>query len=281
MESIDGKKFDGDYYSSMGEMKLTFLGSGTSVGIPAIGCGCPVCLSDDPRDRRSRCSVWMRAPDKTWIIDTGPDLREQCLRAGITTLDAVLISHAHNDHIMGFDDLRRFAYARGGSLPVYAREHTMDALSRIFHYAFDPTKITPGYLHAEPHIIHEPFQLGKTRVTPVPVLHGNVPTIGFRFDYPGGPALFYASDVKEIPAESMALLHGLDAIIIDGLRFREHPTHMNVAEATAVSEALGSPPTWLTHLACDVAHARDSQRLAPHVQFAYDSLELTFPCTDF
>lgn len=220
----------------------------------------------------------MRGPGASWIVDTGPDLRQQCLREGIEAIDAVLVSHPHTDHIMGFDDLRRFAYVRGGILPVHATAPTMGVLERMFGFAFDASLRTPGYLHVDKRLIDGPFRLGGTRVTPIPVIHGNVPTIGFRFDVDGGPSLFYASDVKSIPESSMELLSGLDALVIDGLRFREHPTHLDIPAAIELSRELGAPRTWLTHFSCEVSHAEAEKSLPSHVRLAYDSLEIDLSC---
>lgn len=220
----------------------------------------------------------MRGPGASWIVDTGPDLRQQCLRAGIEAIDAVLVSHPHTDHIMGFDDLRRFAYVRGGTLPVYATSSTMGVLESMFGFAFHPALRTPGYLHVDKQIIEGSFRLGGTRITPVPVIHGNVSTIGFRFDVDAGPSIFYASDVKSIPPSSLELLRGLDVLVMDGLRFREHPTHLDIPAAIEISRELGSPPTWLTHFSCEVCHAEAENDLPSHVRLAYDTLELVFPC---
>jgi phosphoribosyl 1,2-cyclic phosphate phosphodiesterase len=257
--------------------RIQFLGTGTSVGIPAIGCRCPVCRSDDPRDRRLRCSIWVRGGGLSWLVDTGPDLRQQCLRAGIGALDAVLITHPHTDHIMGFDDLRRFCGRHPEGLPVFAPPGVLEVLEQAFAFAFHPRQRWPGYLHPRPCPVTGPFQLGQTRVTPVPVEHGAVPAVGYRFDFPGGPSLAYMSDVKRVPVAGLRALAGIDLLVTDGLRFKEHPTHMNFTEALELSESLGRPRTWLTHFSCDVAHAAAEANLPPHVRMAYDTLELAFP----
>jgi phosphoribosyl 1,2-cyclic phosphate phosphodiesterase len=251
---------------------ITFLGSGTSVGVPAIGCGCAVCRSEDARDKRLRCSLRVQTPTASWIVDTGPDLRQQCLRAGIVSVDAVLVSHAHMDHIMGFDDLRRFSRDHEAGLPVYAAAETLRVLEKIFGYAFAPKKRWRGYLYPQGHPIEGPFFLGKTRVQAVPVVHGTVTARGFRFDFEGGTSLAYMSDVKAVEAEGMAILQGVDVLITDALRFRPHPTHMNFEEALALSESLGRPRTFFTHFSCDVSHAEAERDLPSHVALAYDML---------
>jgi len=263
----------------MAEFKLTFLGTGTSVGIPAIGCDCSVCHSNDPKDKRFRSSIWVRGPGASWLVDSGPDLRQQCLRAGIKSIDAVLYTHPHTDHIMGFDDLRRFSWQRGGNLPIYARKETIEALSSAFFFAFDDAKRMPGYIHPQPHLIDGPFALGRTRISPIPVVHGMVDTIGYLMHPEGGPRIAYISDMKEITAEGRTLLEGVDVLITDGLRHRPHPTHQTISEAIALSEQLGSPETWLTHMSCEVSHEKDSDNLPSHVRLAYDTLTLSYPCT--
>lgn len=258
-------------------MELVFLGTGTSVGVPAIGCGCEVCRSEDPRNKRRRCSVWIRVGDFSLVVDTGADFRAQCLDAGITRVDAVLISHAHCDHIMGFDDLRRPAAGLDRRLPVYALPETLEVLRRCFAHAFDPSPPMPGYLSAVGVEVGGVFAVGPLEVTPVPVKHGHVATTGFVFRAAGIEPVAYVSDVKEITPEGMAALEGVGCLILDGLRDRPHPTHLTVADALEVSAALGNPPTWLTHFSCDLDHAELERRLPPHVRPAYDKLKLNFP----
>jgi len=262
----------------MTEFKLTFLGTGTSVGIPAIGCDCPVCLSNDPKDKRLRSSVWARGPGASWLIDTGPDLRQQCLRANIREIDAVLYTHCHTDHIMGFDDLRRFSWQMGGKIPIYGQKETLDALSSAFFFAFDESHRMPGYIHPLPHLVDAPFNIGQTTITPLPVHHGKVDTIGYLMHPEGGPRIAYLSDMKDFPAESRSLLAGVDVLITDGLRHRPHPTHQTIDEAIQLSKHLGEPETWLTHFSCEVSHAKVSRNLPSHVRLAYDTLTLSYPC---
>lgn len=258
----------------MARTRITFLGTGTSVGVPAVGCGCEVCRSDDPRDKRLRCSLWVESDGQGWIVDTGPDLRAQCLRSGIEAVDAVLLTHPHTDHIMGFDDLRRFSSAHEDGLPVHASRGTLEVVEQAFAFAFHPRERWKGYLHPRACPIDGPFFLGGTRVIAIPVVHGAVPTNGFRFDFPGGPSVAYFCDVKDVPETSHRLIEGVDVLITDGLRFRSHATHMNFEEAIAFSESLGRPRTWLTHFSCEVSHARAERGLPAHVSLAYDMLTL-------
>ncbi len=255
-------------------LRLTFLGTGTSTGVPMIGCDCAVCRSTDARDQRLRCSLWMQAPDLQWVVDTGPDFRTQCLRAGIRHLDAVLITHPHTDHIMGFDDLRRFTFGENESIPVYGSAETLNALRRVYDFAFNGQNRYTGYLKPDPREVSEPFFLGRTEVTPVPVSHGRVDTTGFMFQYAGGSRVAYLPDCKHIPESSLAIMEGVDVFIVDALRRREHPTHFNVDEALAAARTVRARQTWLTHLSHELSHAELESELPSGVGIARDGLIL-------
>jgi phosphoribosyl 1,2-cyclic phosphate phosphodiesterase len=257
-----------------GELRITFLGTGTSTGVPMIGCDCAVCRSPDERDKRLRCSLWIQAPDLQWVVDTGPDFRTQCLRAGVRHLDAALITHPHTDHIMGFDDLRRFTFGEGESIPVYGSRETLDALRRVYEFAFNGQNWYAGYLKPDPREADGPFLLGATRVTPLPVSHGRVDTTGFLFQCGGGARIAYLPDCKHIPDSSLALLDEVDVLIVDALRRREHPTHFNVDEALAAASAVRARQTWFTHLSHELSHAELEAELPPRVRIAYDGLVL-------
>lgn len=239
-----------------------------------IGCDCPVCLSTDPRDKRLRCSLWIQTPEMQWVVDTGPDFRTQCLRAGVRHLDAVLITHPHTDHIMGFDDLRRFTFGENEIMPVYGSADTITALRRVFDFAFNGENRYAGYLKPAPHEVHEPFMLGSTSVTPLPVEHGRVRTTGFLFQHLNGARVAYIPDCKLIPPETLVLMQDVDVFIIDSLRRREHPTHFNVEEALAAAGSIRARQTWLTHLSHELGHAELEAELPPHVQIATDGLVL-------
>jgi phosphoribosyl 1,2-cyclic phosphate phosphodiesterase len=257
-----------------GKLRLTFLGTGTSTGVPMIGCDCAICLSRDPRDKRLRCSLWMQAADLQWVVDTGPDFRTQCLRAGVRHLDAALITHPHTDHIMGFDDLRRFTFGEGESIPVYGSGETLNALRRVYDFAFNGLNRYTGYLKPDPREVSGPFLLGRTTVTPLPVAHGRVNTTGFLFQNAGGARVAYLPDCKHIPDTTMTLLENVDIFIVDALRRREHPTHFNVDEALAAARAVRAGQTWLTHLSHELGHAELEAELPPNVRIAYDGLVL-------
>lgn len=259
------------------ELELLFLGTGTSVGIPMIGCHCAVCTSEDPRDKRDRCSVFMRSPELAWVIDTGPEFRHQCLRAGISHLDAVLYTHEHTDHVMGFDDLRRFTYGEQASLPVHGNASVLSALRRAFAFAFDGTNRPAGYFKPAPREVKGPFHLGKTEVTPLPVVHGGAETNGYLFSRGGNKLVGYIPDVKQIPQETLRRLQGVDTFIVDCLRERPLPTHFSVEEALAAVEAVAPRRAFFTHLCHELGHASFEITLPSHIRVAYDGLRLQWP----
>lgn len=255
-------------------LEITFLGTATSVGVPMIGCDCAVCHSDDPRDWRDRASIHVRSSEAQWVVDTGPDFRRQCLREGIRQLDAVLLTHSHTDHIMGFDDLRRFTVAAGARLPVHATPACLEALRAAFQFAFNGQNEYVGYLKPDPRPIEGPFLVGRTEVVPVPVVHGKVPTIGFLFRRDGRARAAYLPDVKSVPDPSLQLLEDVPVLITDALRFTEHPTHMSIDEAVALARRVRARRTWLTHFHCQVGHAATEEKLPPDVRLAYDGLRI-------
>jgi phosphoribosyl 1,2-cyclic phosphate phosphodiesterase len=253
------------------------MGSGTSQGVPMIGCRCPVCLSADPKDKRTRSSIYLETPEATLLVDTTPDLRQQALREGLDHLDAVLFTHPHADHMMGFDDLRRFCEMQGGALPVYGSAETLGQLERIFFYAFKPKATFPGYVHVQPHIVTEPFQLGGLEITPLPVPHGAFETNGYLFSLGGRKLLAYLSDCASVPESVRALTEGVEELIIDGLRDKPHPTHLNVSGAIEAARAIGARRAFLTHLTHEKTHADRLRELPAGIQVAFDGMKLEWP----
>lgn len=256
------------------DFELTFLGTGTSVGVPMIACDCEVCRSTDPRDRRDRCSIYLSTPEASWVVDTGADFRHQCLRENIRHLDAALFTHEHTDHIMGFDDLRRFTFGEDALMPIHATAPTLAALQKAFGFAFDGTNRYPGYFKPDPRPIDGPFWIGETQVTPLPVLHGKVDTIGFLFTRAGRKRLAYISDVKIIPDETMALMQGVETLVVDCLRHRPIHTHFIVEESLAAAAASRAGRTYFTHLCHELGHAEFEATLPPEIWVAYDGLRL-------
>ncbi len=250
--------------------KITVLGSGTSVGVPTIGCHCAVCTSTDPRDNRLRPSVLVSYGDRNVLIDTTPDFRTQALRAGIHHLHAVVYTHSHADHMMGFDDVRPFNFRQSGDIPVYAAADTMEALRRCFSYVFDGAERNTNVPHIDARIIDGPFDLFGMEFVPIPVLHGRHMIYGFRF---GNAA--YLTDHSEIPESSMDLLRGLDVIFLDALRYKPHPTHSTVERSIQTVEALGVKRAFFTHICHDLGHERAESMLPPHIRLAYDGLEIS------
>lgn len=258
----------------MSAFELTFLGTGTSVGVPMIGCDCETCRSTDPRDKRTRSSIYVNAPDFAFIVDTGPDFRMQCLRENIRRVDSVVFTHPHMDHVTGFDDVRRFTIGEDALMPVYGLPETLEALQRIFYFSFNSVNKWRGYLKADARVIEGPFMLGQTHVTPLPVKHAKVNTLGYLFTRGGKKICAYFSDIKEPMPDTVGQIRGVDTLIVDGLRHTPHPTHMNFAEALALSAEVKPRQTWLTHIACEIKHEREDEKLPKGVNIAYDGLRL-------
>jgi phosphoribosyl 1,2-cyclic phosphate phosphodiesterase len=246
-----------------------FLGTGTSHGVPMIGCDCEVCRSTDARDQRTRPSIYLECDDGLRVlVDTTPDLRAQALREHIRRVDAILFTHSHADHIMGLDEVRRFNMLTRQPLPVYADAGTLADLRRTFAYIFESDAPKGGGvpdLRLFP--IAGPFMIGHQDVVPVPLGHGPWHILGFRF----GP-IAYLTDCNRVPEASLALLEGLDCLVLDALRHRPHPTHFTLEQATAVARRIGARRTYFTHIAHDLAHAATCAALPPGMALAHDGL---------
>lgn len=249
-------------------MKLTFLGTGTSTGVPSIACDCETCLSEDPRDKRLRTSVLIEHAGNAVLVDTSSDFRQQALRANIRKLDAVLITHCHVDHVFGLDDVRPLNF-RFGALPVFANEIAWIDLRRIFKYVFEPTHFGGGLPQLIPHTVYSnaPFCIGEIEITPLEVIHGRLPVAAYRFN-----DFAYATDLKTIPPDSMDGLRGLDVLVLDCVRIKPHTTHLCLDEALAMIEDLKPRRAFLTHLNHDILYERDSRLLPDNVRFAFDQL---------
>ena len=263
----------GDPGPGAGELRVRILGSGTSQGLPRIACECATCTSADPRDRRLRASALLAWGACRVVIDCGPDFRAQALSADLDRLDAVLLSHEHQDAIGGLDDLRRFNEIAGDYLPVHGLPETLEVVVGRFAYAFVPGQARFGGLPMlRPVVIAGPFEIAGRRFVPVPVAHGELPTAGFRT---GG--FGYVPEVRRIEAPSLALLRDLDVLVLDALRDAPHPTHQTVAEALAVITELRPRRAFLTHLDHELRHAALAARLPAGVEVAVDGLELRVP----
>ena len=253
-------------------MKFTLLGTGTSTGVPSIGCECETCTSDDPHDKRLRVSVLVEHDGQTVLVDTSSDFRQQALRQRIKRLDAVLITHCHADHIFGLDDIRPLNF-RNGALGVYANEHAWKDIRRIFQYIFEPTHFGGGLPQVVAHTVEHGAQFcfgPDLNVTPVEVIHGRLPVMAYRFNN-----FAYATDLSEIPPRSLELLRGLDVLVLDCLRVRPHPTHLWLERALSYVEELKPRRAYFTHITHDILHARDSALLPAGVEWAYDGLVIS------
>ena len=255
-------------------MKLRFLGSGTSYGVPYIGCDCEVCTSTDARDKRLRASILVEQDDTRLIVDTGPDFRQQCLRAGVKHLDAILWTHLHNDHIIGLDDIRPLS-DRQGYIPGYADAATAQRLKTIFDYIFVEGRDHPGFPRVSLHEI-EPFetlQFGEIAVTALPIFHGTRPILSYQFARDGRRAV-YATDCSAIPDQSLVAMHGCDVFIVDALRHAAHPNHFSLSQALEIIQEIDPARAFLTHLTHDLGHAQTEAELPARVRIATDGLEL-------
>lgn len=259
---------------------LTFLGTGTSTGVPTVGCGCAVCASGDPRDHRLRPSVLLRwqepgqegERERAVVIDTGPDFRAQALRNNLTRVDAVFYTHSHADHILGMDDLRPFSFAamhEDGPIPLYALPETTAALERVYDYTFSPRATYPARARVQLRPLAERTVVHGVEFLRVPVMHGKMKIAGFRF---GSAA--YLTDVSAIPESSFALLEGLDQLVLPALRHKPHPTHATVEQAVAWARRIGARQTWFTHICHDLGHEATNRELPGGMQLAYDGLSL-------
>ncbi|MGH9396383.1 MAG: MBL fold metallo-hydrolase [Terriglobia bacterium] len=250
-------------------MRLTFLGTGTSTGIPTLGCHCPICTSADPHDQRTRSSVLLEYDERVVVIDTSPDFRQQALCEGIERLDAVIFTHTHADHIFGLDDVRVFNILQKEAIPIYADQPSLATLRTVFKYIFDATYTASQIPRLDPRVIDGPFDLWGVRMIPLPVLHGDLPVLGFRF----GRAA-YITDFSVIPEPVFALLGDLDVLILDALRHKPHPTHSTVENSLEIVDRLKPRRAFFTHIAHELGHAATNATLPPGVSLAYDGLKL-------
>ncbi len=250
-------------------MKITILGSGTSTGIPMVGCGCPVCTSTDPKDSRTRASLLVEHDGHFILVDTSTDLRIQAVREKIPRIDAVLFTHTHADHVHGIDDLRGFHFHHRQIIPCYASPETLAELESKFDYLFNGRSEYGYHQIMEPHGVDGPFDLFGLRITPIPLLHGTMASTGFRFG-----RFAYLTDCSRIPEASLPLLTGLEILVIDGLRHTPHPHHFNIAEAIRVAAAIAPERTYITHLTHDISHGSEGD-LPAGVYYAYDGLSFS------
>lgn len=273
-------------------MRFTFLGTGTSSGVPAIACDCAVCTSTDPRDQRLRTGACVRFVDpdgaeRCVLIDATPDLRQQALANKLTRCDAVLFTHNHVDHTFGVDELRRFNAVQRMPIDIYAEEHTLDHLRRVYLHIFEADKnvnqsfvatLIPNRINAD-----RAIELYGVRFAPIRVLHGRLPVLGFRIE--AGAAnpvqrsaspfpLAYCTDVSAIPPESYRQLRGLKTLVLDALRHRHHPTHLTLQQAVCIAENVGAEMTYFVHMSHDLAHEETNAQLPPNMRLAHDGLTL-------
>jgi phosphoribosyl 1,2-cyclic phosphate phosphodiesterase len=256
-------------------MKLTFLGTGTSVGIPVIGCNCRICRSQDPRNKRRRSSLYVQTPEASIVIDTSLDFREQALAYAVPRVDAVLITHSHADHIFGLDDVRRYNTLQGSVIPVYGAPGTITDLRRIFNYV-NVGESEPGVFRPRLDFIkvQKGFRVGAIDIEPLPVIHGKVETYGYRLEW-SGRSVGYVPDCKDMPATTLDRFQGVDVMILDGLRHRSHPTHLTVEKAVVFLETIGARHSYLTHICHDLDHEETQENLPSGIFVSCDGMSVS------
>jgi len=254
-------------------MKVIFLGSGTSVGVPSIGCSCPVCTSKDPRNKRMRASICVEAAGKSLVVDTSPDFRTQVLAQGIARVDAVIFTHSHADHILGFDDIRRFNTIQNCIIPAYGSPHTIATMNRVFDYVH--AEHVPGVFRPRVEFkeVVGPFDIGQAHIEPFSVTHGPTFTYGYRIEA-GNRTLGYFPDCREMPESVIERLSGVDVMILDALRHKPHATHFSVEQSVAILKRIKAGQSFITHMCHDVDHAQTESTLPDSVRIAYDGLAL-------
>jgi len=249
-------------------MEVTFMGSGTSMGVPTVGCECRVCLSDNPKNKRTRPSLLIRAARLNLVIDTATDFRAQAIREGLTRVDAVLYTHSHADHILGLDDLRPFNFHQKMHIPCFGNEPTLESICDTFKYVFTQPQPGGSIPRIEPRVIRERFEFGGIPIQPLPILHGRMPIFGYRIGN-----LSYITDCSEIPADTYSLLRGTSVLILGVLRYDPHPTHLNLDEALRIIERVQPERAYFTHISHDFDHDRTNGELPEHVRLSYDGMK--------
>lgn len=250
-------------------MYITFLGTGTSIGVPLVGCNCPTCSSSNPKNRRYRSSIYIEVDNLKLLIDTSPEMRLQFLENDITAVDSILFTHAHADHIMGFDDIRAINRLQKGKIPCYGNENTILEIKRVFNYIFSTSQIGGGIPHITLNTVNSTFEISGVPIVPLPVKHGKLDILGYKIG-----RVAYITDCSTIPFSTMDLLTDIDVLIIDALRYKSHPTHMNIEEALNVVNTLKVKSAYFTHLSHKLEHNTVNKKMPSNVQLAYDRLRI-------